>query len=133
MVVVCSRYYYAEYSKYLSPTRSALVVRNATRYFKFKIRVVQTDHLSEFSESFYFLLRDLKIQHRHTRIQKPNDNAHIERFNRTIQEEGFKSKLPNEDLIEKHLKKFIYYYNNQSYHLRINCNTPCSFVSMLKN
>ena len=133
MVVVCSRYYYAEYSKYLSPTRSALVVRNATRYFKFKIRVVQTDHLSEFSESFYFLLRDLKIQHRHTRIQKPNDNAHIERFNRTIQEEGFKSKLPNKDLIEKHLKKFIYYYNNQRYHLGINCNTPCSFVSKLKN
>jgi len=32
-------------------------------------------------------LESKRIKIRHTRLGKPNDNAHIERFNRTIQEE----------------------------------------------
>lgn len=133
LIDVCSRYCYAEYYTTLSPRNSAEVVKNAQKHFTFKIKTIQTDHGSEFSEGFYFLLRDQGIKHRHTRIRKPNDNAHIERFNRTIQEEGFKSKLPNENTIQKDLKKFIHYYNNERYHLGINCNTPCSFVSKLEN
>ena len=131
VIDVCSRYAYAEYSRYLSAKRSTQVARNAQKEFSFRIKTIQTDNGSEFSEYLYFQLRAMGVYLRHTRPRKPNDNAHVERFIRTIQEEGFKSMLPDESTIKSKLKEFINYYNNERYHLGINCNTPCSVVSKL--
>jgi transposase InsO family protein len=133
LIDVCSRYAYAEYSRYLSAQRSVQVVRNALMVFPFKVTTIQTDNGSEFSEEFYFLLKKLAIRLRHTRIRRPNDNAHVERFVRTVQEEGFKGIIPNEAVVKIQLDKFIRYYNTNRYHLGINCNTPCYFVSKLMN
>jgi transposase InsO family protein len=133
VIDVCSRYGYAQYSKNLSTKRSAEVARKAQKAFKFSIKVLQTDNGGEFGEDFNFRLQRLGIQLRHTRPRKPNDNAHIERFNRTIQEEGFKWALPKEKTIKKDLDKFINYYNNKRFHLGINCNIPCNIVSKLLN
>lgn len=126
-----SRYGYAEYSKYLSAKRSFEVAIKARKYFGFTIGVLQTDNGGEFGEQLYFLLQRQGIKLRHTRPRRPNDNAHVERFIRTIQEEGFKWVLPNEKTIKRDLHKFINYYNNERFHLGINCNTPCSLVSKL--
>jgi len=131
LIDVCSRYGYAEYSAYLSARKSGDVAKKALKAFSFKVGTIQTDNGSEFSEEFYFGLKAIGVQLRHTRPRRPNDNAHIERFIRTIQEEGFKWKLPNERTIGKELKAFINYYNNKRYHLGINCNTPCTIVAKL--
>ena len=48
---------------------------------------MQSDNGLEFSEHFAQRLKSNNIALRHTRLGRPNDNAHIERFNRTIQEE----------------------------------------------
>lgn len=133
MIDVCTRYAYAEYSGYLSSTKSYGVVKKALKYFPFQIKLIQTDNGGEFSEHFYYLLQEKKITLRHTRIRKPNDNAHIERFNRTLQEEAFKSRIPNERTIQRDLKKYLNYYNNERYHFGINCNTPCYLVAKLLN
>jgi transposase InsO family protein len=79
--------------------------------------MLQSDHGPEFGN--WFVTQTLK-SHRYTRIGKPNDNAHIERFNRTLQEECL-DKIPrNVRSINFHLKKYLSYYNNQRIHLGIN-------------
>lgn len=51
------------------------------------ISMVQADNGPEYGKYFEQQLRQVGIQTRHSRLHHPNDNAHIERFNRTIQEE----------------------------------------------
>jgi transposase InsO family protein len=126
---VYSRIGYAQYSQKLSCRKSYIFTLNALKYFGFKVSVIQTDNGGEFAESFYFYLKRLGIQLRHTRVRKPNDNAHVERFIRTIQEECFGLRLPNRKTISQELKTYIHYYNHERYHLGINCNIPCLFVA----
>jgi transposase InsO family protein len=129
LIDVYSRIGYAQYKKSLSAENSYKVAQNFRKMFPFKIRVIQTDNGGEFSEQFYFKLCSRNIKLRHTRVRKPNDNAHVERFIRTIQEECFQRMLPKQDTVRKQLENYIFYYNNQRLHLGINCNVPRSFVA----
>lgn len=49
--------------------------------------MVQCDNGREFGERFKLILDKNDIQIRHTRVRRPNDNARIERFNRTMRDE----------------------------------------------
>jgi len=129
VIDVFSRLGYAEYRKYLSNKASFEVAKNAKKYFGFKFKVVQTDNGAEFSPLFGYKLNQIGIKLRHSRIRKPNDNAHIERFNRTIQGEGLKGNLNDEETVKKKIKRFINYYNNKRLHLGINCQTPAEYVA----
>ncbi|PIP17804.1 MAG: hypothetical protein COX43_02305 [Parcubacteria group bacterium CG23_combo_of_CG06-09_8_20_14_all_35_9] len=60
----------------------------------FEFKMVQTDHGPEFSQYFTLATNRAEISHRHSRVRKANDNAHVERFNRTIQEECFGVEKP---------------------------------------
>jgi transposase InsO family protein len=48
---------------------------------------VQTDNGSEFHKHFETAIAELELQHWWSRVRTPKDNAVLERFNRTIQEE----------------------------------------------
>jgi len=83
--------------------------------------MLQSDHGPEFSMWF---VEQMKKNHRYTRIGKPNDNAHIERFNRTIQEECL-DKIPTDvDTINCALKNCLQYYSNERLHMGIEFKTP---------
>lgn len=129
LIDVYSRLAYAEYHPNLKQSTSYQIVKNAQKYLKFNFKMVQTDHGPEFKDGFTYLLQRSKIQLRHSRIRKPNDNAHIERFNRTLQEECFDGVCPNEKTIVKDLKKYLEYYNNERLHLSLKLQTPIQFVS----
>lgn len=133
VIDVFSRLGYAEYRKNLSNKASFEVVKNAQKYFEFKFKVVQTDNGCEFSPVFGYKLKQIDIKLRHSRIRKPNDNAHIERFNRTIQNEGLRGNLNNEKTLKNKINKFINYYNNIRLHLGINCQTPAEYVAKVRN
>ncbi len=124
-----SRLAYAEYQTKLKQSISYLVVKNAQKYLGFNFKMLQTDHGPEFKDGFTYLLYRSSIQLRHSSIRKPNDNAHIERFNRTIQEECFNGVLPKEKTIKKDLREYIDYYNNFRLHLSLDLQTPIQFVS----
>lgn len=124
-----SRLAYAEYHKHITPDISLKVVTNAAERFGFPLQVIQTDHGEEFSQSFYFSLQRQNIPLKYIRTRKPNDNAHIERFNRTLQEECFSSKTPSERFISRQLNDYLVYYNEQRLHLSLHCLTPRQFVS----
>lgn len=128
-----SRLGYAEYHERINHQTSFQVILNAQRYFRFKIHTIQTDHGPEFSPSLSYLLRRKKIVLRHSRIRTPNDNAHVERFIRTIQEECFEGRLPDENSVARQLKNYITYYNHRRLHLSLNCLTPTQFVAKVLN
>ena len=72
------------------------------------IKTIQTDNGSEFAKNFHNFCLKENITHYFTYPRSPKMNAHIERFNRTLQEEfifqnNYKMlnlKEFNDDLIE---------------------------------
>lgn len=112
-----SRWAYARCFERIGAETATVFFRQAERVAPFPFGMIQTDHGPEFGEWF---VRRIRTDHRHTRIGKPNDNAHIERFNRTLQEECLDMVPRNVWKINRALTKYLSYYNNQRYHLGIN-------------
>lgn len=130
LIDVYSRMAYAEYHARLQQKTSFEMLLRAQKHFGFPFLMVQTDNGSEFKDGFLFHLSAKRIHLRHSRVRKPNDNAHIERFNRTIQEECLNGKiLLSEELLPSVLKKYLAYYNRRRLHLSLNLQTPAQFVA----
>lgn len=123
-----SRMAYAEFQPKISSSVSLSVLSRAQKYFPFSIDTLQTDNGQEFGQKFFYNLKSHHIRLRHSRVRRPNDNAHIERFNRTLQEECFDGFHPNPTTANRRLKAFIAYYNFRRLHLGINCLTPSQML-----
>lgn len=119
-----SRWAYAEVTERISTERSAHFVRRAQRLAPFKFEMIQTDHGGEFSIRFTHSLWRCGLKHRHSRVRQANDNAHIERFNRTIQEECLDTTTHTIPYFRKALKTYLKYYNCERLHMGINYKTP---------
>lgn len=125
LIDVHSRWSYAKAYERMNSHTSVLFVEEAQRWASFHFRMLQSDHGPEFGKWF---VSNIEKKHRYTRIGKPNDNAHIERFNRTIQEECL-DKVPNDvSEINCVLKKYLQYYNYERVHGGINYLTPMQMV-----
>ena len=125
LIDVYSRWVYAKAYPKIGGKQTIRFVGEAQRHAVFNFNMLQSDHGPEFSN--WFVARISK-NHRYTRVGKPNDNAHIERVNRTIQEECL-DHLPNDVLkINCELKKYLQYYNYERLHLSLNLKTPNEFI-----
>ena len=125
LIDVYSRWVYARCYGKMNSKICLDFVRKAQRHASFKFNMLQSDHGPEFGKWF---VTQIKKNHRFTRIGKPNDNAHIERFNRTLQEECI-DKLPkNVSKINCELKKYLQYYNYERLHMGINFKTPSQLL-----
>lgn len=133
VIDIFSRLGYAMYTKHVSQTNSVSVIDRASQYFGFPFSMVQSDNGPEFKEGFKFSLNKQSVKIRHSRIRRPNDNAHIERFIRTIQDECFKGRYPNENTAQKQLTEYLEYYNEKRLHLSLGLQTPRQFVSKVEN
>ncbi len=121
---VRSRWAYAEPSLYARAGRSALALRHAQNKSPFRFQTIQSDHGSEFSKYFTKRCVEMNIIHRHSRIRTPTDNAHIERFNRTLQDECL-SRVPRQmSVYQKEISEYIYYYNHERPHMSLGMQTP---------
>lgn len=122
-----SRWAYAKASQRLTAGLALEFVKEAQGKAPFRFSCVQSDHGPEFSKYFTIFIQAHGTRHRHSRIRKPNDNAHIERFNRTIQEEmriaiqRYKTNIP---LLNLEIKRYLEYYNMERLHLGLDCKTP---------
>ncbi|KKT13287.1 MAG: Integrase catalytic region, partial [Parcubacteria group bacterium GW2011_GWC1_43_30] len=63
-------------------------------------------------------------KHRHSRVRQKDDQAHIERFNRTIQEECLDRTAHTLEDFREALGQYMPYYNNERLHMGINYQTP---------
>lgn len=129
-----TRMAYARVYKDLRPINSLNTIEEAQHYFNFKFKMVQSDNGLEFSNYFSDRLEKREIKIRHTRLGRPNDNAHIERFNRTIQEECTGNYyLESESLkqMDDKILSYIDYYNYHRIHLSISYRTPSEMLHRL--
>jgi hypothetical protein len=101
----------------IGPGIAANVVMHAQDYFGFSFSLAQADNGPEYSHYFEDQLHKHGIQTRHSRLHRPNDNAHIERFNRTIQDECLgrcmSYKTPT-GVIQAKLTTYLDYYNTKT-------------------
>lgn len=121
---VYSRYAYAMISKKSNTHMTLKFLRQVKKYFPFEIKCIQTDNGPEFGKYF---TDHCNIRHRHNHPHSPNENGHLERFNRTIQEEMPKHKLCifiNDDVSE-----FIEHYNIKRMHMGIKFKTPAQMLN----
>ena len=124
LIDLYSRWAYAEVVERISAERSVGFIRRAQRIASFNFEMIQTDHGSEFSTWFTHALQTHGVIHRHSRVRQANDNAHIERFNRTVQEECLDRTVHTITNFKKALKEYLPYYNNERIHMGINYQTP---------
>lgn len=121
LIDVHSRIGYARACHKISSGKSLEFLREARAQLPFHISCIQTDHGPEFGS--YFTQR-LGIVHRHSRIRKPNDNAHVERFNRTLQDECLNKVPLDVSKMNKALKKYLNHYNNTRHHFGLKFRAP---------
>jgi putative transposase len=125
LIDVFSRWVYAKAYAKMNGKQTIRFVNEAQRKAVFNFKMLQSDHGPEFSK--WFTSR-IEKNHRYTRVGKPNDNAHVERVNRTIQEECL-DHFPNDvKKINCALKKYLQYYNYERLHLSLKLKTPSQFT-----
>ena len=114
LIDIYSRWIYAKSYQKMNSKTTLRFVAEAQKAASFHFDMIQTDHGPEFGTWF---VSQVKKKHRYTRIGKPNDNSHVERVNRTIQEECLDKLIPTPGIFNKALRKYLKYYNTQRIHL----------------
>jgi transposase InsO family protein len=129
MIDIYSRAAYAEYSPICNEQASLAFVVRGRDYLGIDIAMLQTDNGGEFLRRFeeWLLKLSRPIPLRHSRVRQSNDNAHIERFNRTLQDECL-SKYPREDLVASKIEDYLMYYNQFRRHLGIGGGYPIDLI-----
>ena len=126
LIDVYSRWVYAKSYQRMNAATTLQFVREAEALAPFPFHMLQSDHGPEFGKWF---VSQIQKHHRYTRIGKPNDNAHIERVNRTIQEECLDRELRTPRAYNRALKKYLPYYNTKRLHLGISLRAPIQLIT----
>ena len=105
--------------------------RKLEQVFPYKIKAVQTDNGSEFHKYFMQYLEKQKVIHYWNYKGQPTKNGHVERYNRTIQEEFIDwNEILLEDVNEfnKKLIDWLLWYNTKRYHWSLNLISPVDYL-----
>lgn len=121
---VYSRYGFAMCSKKATCAATLRFLKQCREYFPFEIKCIQTDNGPEFGRWF---TDHCNTVHRHNHPRSPNENGHLERFNRTIQEE-----MPRHNLcisLKDDVRMFLKHYNEKRLHMGIDFKTPTEMLT----
>lgn len=128
LIDLYSRWAYAEVSVKLRAYMSASFIARAQKHAPFVFTMIQTDHGPEFSTRFTHILSRHALEHRHSRVRQCNDNAHIERFNRTLQDECLNRTTHSLVDFRKALRAYLPHYNTTRLHMGIGFKTPAEML-----
>lgn len=129
LVDVCSRWAYALPTSRTNCLSSLKFVTQANKAAPFDFKTLQSDHGSEFSKWFTKQLISRGLEHRHSRVRRPTDNAHIERFIRTLQEECLSRTTRTFSSWSKEIPEYIRYYNTERPHMALEMKTPSEVIT----
>jgi putative transposase len=121
LIDVYSRWTFARTYQHMNAATAVRFVTEAQTRAPFQFSMVQSDHGPEFGKWF---VERVQKNHRYSRIGKPNDNAHIERFNRTIQEECLDTLPRTPEAFNNALESYLPWYNEKRHHFGLNLSTP---------
>lgn len=124
LIDVCSRWTYAYPLERISAQASWQFVQAAQQSLPFTVMLLQSDHGAEFSKHFKKQLLAHDIAHRHTHVRSPTENGHLERFNRTIQEECLNRIPKTLEAYRKAIPEYLDFYNTERPHMGIEMLTP---------
>jgi len=142
----CTRLNYVEIISDKKASTLAMVMKKAKNSFKkdfwFKnINTLLSDNWLEFTthhkdsrfkHKFEIQLKKLWIQHKYTKVRRPQTNGKIERFWRIFNEDFFyKNDFKNWNDFEIKFKKYMEYYNKKRPHWWINKMTPYEKMKQL--
>lgn len=131
VIDIYTRMTHAEIHERIGPVIAGRVILNAESKFGFKFNMVQADNGLEFSRYFERRLKAYSILTRHSRLHRPNDNAHIERFNRTIQDEclgRYITYTTSTHSLQTKLDNYLAFYNTKRVHLSLQYKTPLEML-----
>lgn len=128
LIDVHSRWGYAKPVKRINSWQSARFFQEANQISLFPFHLIQSDHGSEFAKWFTKQLIAAGVNHRHSRVRKPTDNGHIERFIRTIQQECLARTRRSFRAWQRAIPEFINYYNTARPHMGLDMKTPMEVV-----
>jgi transposase InsO family protein len=131
LIDLYSRWAYAEVSAKLRAYKSASFIARAQRKAPFVFEMIQTDNGPEFSTRFTHMLLRKNLAHRHSRVRQCNDNAHVERFNRTLQDECLRGVPRTTHDFSKALSEYLPYYINERLHMGIDFKTPAQMLQVI--
>lgn len=131
LIDLYSRWAYAEVHDKLSQAMSLRVALRAQTKAGFHFGMMQTDNGPEFQKYFHGMLAARKIALRHSRVRQSNDNAHVERFNRTLQDECVSSYPLRRNVTQERLDDYLDYYNNARRHMGISMRRPVELTTSL--
>ena len=126
LIDVYSRWIYAKSYQRMNAATTLQFVREAQCLAPFPFGMLQSDHGPEFGKWF---VSQIQQSHRYTRIGKPNDNAHVERVNRTLQEECLDKVERTPRAYNRALRKYLPYYNTKRLHMGISLKTPIQLLT----
>lgn len=129
LIDVYSRWVWAKAYPRINGRMSLRFIQEAQRHAPFRFEMIQTDRGPEFSS--WFVSR-IKCAHRYIRIGKPNDNAHVERMNRTLQDECLDRVTTDVRVINRTLRTYVPFYNTQRLHLGINLQSPVQLTNCVQ-
>lgn len=121
---VCSRWSYALPTDRITTYNSLSFVGEAQKAATFKFLTLQSDHGSEFSKWFTKQVLSQGYSHRHSRIRTPTDNSHLERFNRTLEEECLYQIPRSLRVWKKEIPEYLAWYNTKRPHMALSMRTP---------
>lgn len=125
---VHSRWAHAIPSLRISTHRSLSFVDASRDLAPFNFQTLQSDHGPEFSKWFSKRILERGLSHRHSRIRTPNDNAHLERWNRTIQDECIRKLPRNLRIWRKEIPEYLRWYNEERPHMGLEMKTPAEIL-----
>jgi len=130
-VDVHSRYSFACcYNKHDSASTKDFI-KKLERVIPFKIKSIQTDNGSEFHKYFRDYLEERNIVHYWNYPGKPYRQGHIEKYNRTIQEEFIDQNevlLDDTNIFNQKLSEWLIWYNTKRFHWGLNLETPVDYL-----
>lgn len=124
-VDVYSRWAYARVYVKANTRTASMFIKQAQVAAPFLFECIQTDNGSEFSTHF---TERIRIRHRHSRVRQSNDNAHVERFNRTLREECLDALPINLITINRALPLYLKHYVETRHHFGINLQKPAQLL-----
>ncbi len=130
LIDVCSRMAHAVPELAINTRYSLGFVENARTLLPFTMRTLQSDHGSEFSKWFTKRIIERGMAHRHSRIRTPSDNGHLERFNRTLQEECLNRIPRNLKSWQEEIPTYLRYYNAERPHMGLGMKTPLDIIKV---
>jgi len=129
-----TRYTFARTYKRPNSHNARDFFKKLEQIFPYPIRRVQTDNGSEFHKYFRDYLKERKIMHYWNYPSKPFLNGHVEKCNRTIQDEFIDQHivlLENTKIFNHKLMDYLIWYNTKRPHWSLKLLSPVDYL--LKN